>query len=533
MSFQRENSENRESGKSGVSVESAESVAAVENAANIENVAHVRRAAGVADAAGIENAANIKDVENAEIAKADACATGAEDAARVRPLNMELLAPAGGMEQLRAAVLFGADAVYLAADKFGMRARAANFKLEEIPEAVAVAHSAGAAVHVACNVLMNPADTDELPAFFRAVDAAGVDALIISDMGAFALAREHAPNVALHVSTQASVANAAAARAWHSLGAKRIVCAREMSLADIARMREDTPPDLEIEAFVHGAMCMAVSGRCLISSYLTGRSGNKGHCTQPCRWNYTLEEEKRPGVHFPVEEDGRGSFIMNAKDMNMLAHLRELEAAGVSSVKIEGRNKKAFYVASVVNAYRRVLDGEPASLVASELEAVSHRPYGTGFYFGEAEQAPDYDGYEQETMHVADVVACEPAPTGGYHVFTRCRNRYCEGDVVELLMPRRPVREIAVRNLTWLPDAEEAFSPLGGESGHLAPAWLPDAEEGLAPPLPEPVAVANRSCNIYRMDADEFVEPGSFVRVRVFRRSARSGLLSGSRLDPR
>lgn len=501
MPFQRENNESREN------------AAGIENVAGAENDASIESAGSVAGIASVENVVDAVASANGgsiEIAKAGVYATGAEIASRVRPLNMELLAPAGGMEQLRAAVLFGADAVYLAADKFGMRARAANFKLEEIPEAVAVAHAAGAAVHVACNVLMNPADTDELPAFFRAIDAAGVDALIISDMGAFALAREHAPNVALHVSTQASVANAAAARAWHSLGAKRIVCAREMSLADIARMREGTPPDLEIEAFVHGAMCMAVSGRCLISSYLTGRSGNKGHCTQPCRWNYTLEEEKRPGVHFPVEEDGRGSFIMNAKDMNMLAHLRELEAAGVSSIKIEGRNKKAFYVASVVNAYRRVLDGEPASLVAPELEAVSHRPYGTGFYFGEAEQAPDYDGYEQETMHVADVVACEPAPAGGHHVFTRCRNRYREGDAVELLMPRRPVRKIAVRNLTW----------------------LPDAEEGLASPLPEPVAVANRSCNIYRMDADEFVEPGSFVRARVFRRSARSGPLSGSHPGP-
>ncbi len=451
-----------------------------------------------------------------------------------KPINMELLAPAGGMEQLRAAIRFGADAVYLAADKFGMRARATNFSMDEIVEAVEIAHAAGVQVHVTCNVLMNPADIDQLPEFFRAIDAAGVDALIISDLGAFALAKEYAPNVALHVSTQASVANAAAARVWYELGARRIVCAREMSLDDIARMRAETPADLEIEAFVHGAMCMAVSGRCLISTYLTGRSGNKGHCTQPCRWSYTLEEEKRPGVHFPIEQDDRGTFIMNAKDMNMLAYLRELEAAGVTSIKIEGRNKKAFYVASVVNAYRRALDGEPFENVAEELEAVSHRPYGTGFYFDEADQATNYDGYEQETMHVADVVGCEPldggegegaagcakvaecqgtaagaaedaaeSAAGGattrYQLITRCRNRYEEGDEIEVLAPRKAVQKITVRDLTWLPDAAEDDPS----------------------PAPVPVATANRSCALYSMTVEEPVEAGSFLRVRAFRRSAR------------
>ena len=448
---------------------------------------------------------------------------------------MELLAPAGGMEQLQAAVRFGADAVYMAADKFGMRARAANFALEDIPAAVAYAHAAGCKVHVTCNILMSPSDIDELPAFFRELDAAGVDALIIGDMGAFALAREHAPHVELHVSTQASVANAAAARVWHSLGAKRVVCAREMSLADIARMRQDTPPDLEIEAFVHGAMCMAVSGRCLISSYLTGRSGNRGHCTQPCRWSYTLEEEKRPGVHFPIEQDGRGTFIMNAKDLNMIAHLDELRAAGVDSIKIEGRNKKAFYVASVVSAYRRALDGAPLDEIIPELEDVSHRPYGTGFYFGEPEQAADYDGYEQQTMHVADVVSCcvaeekaaegEPhaigvvaeaagkgaprgagavcaqggVPAASYWLVARCRNRFAEGDELEVLAPRQAVRNVEVKNLTWVGD----------------PA-IDDAEF-----VPSAVAVANRSCNLYRFEVPFDVEPGSFLRVRSFRRSAR------------
>ena len=326
----------------------------------------------------------------------------------VTETRLELLAPAGGMEQLRAAVRYGADAVYLATDRFGMRARAANFALADVPEAVRTAHAAGVRVHVAVNALMGADDVTALPTYFEALEAAGVDAVIVGDLGAASLAVRHAPHVALHVSTQASVANAEAARVWHGLGARRVVCAREMSLEEIARLRADAPADLELEAFVHGAQCMAVSGRCLISSYLTGRSGNKGACTQPCRWNYTLEEEKRPGEHFPVEEDGRGTFIMNAKDLNMLAHVQALAEAGVDALKIEGRNKKAFYVATVVNAYRRVLGGADAAALADELDTVSHRPYSTGFYFGEAEQAADYDGYEQTCLHVADVQACEP-----------------------------------------------------------------------------------------------------------------------------
>lgn len=401
---------------------------------------------------------------------------------------MELLAPAGGIEQLRAAVRFGADAVYLASDRFGMRARAANFALADIPAAVEIAHAAGVKVHVTANILMEQGDLAALPDYFRALDAAGVDAFIIGDLGAAAIARRVAPRVALHVSTQASVANSEAARVWHSLGASRVVCAREMSLDDIARMREDMPADMEIEAFAHGAMCMAVSGRCLISSYLTGRSGNRGHCTQPCRWSYTLEEKKRPGEHFPIEEDDRGTFIMNAKDMNMLAHLDALRAAGVDSIKIEGRNKKAFYVASVVNAYRQVLDGAPVADFAPELEAVSHRPYGTGFFFGEAEQAPNYDGYEQQAMHVADVVASD---AGTRTIVARCRNRFAEGEELEVLSPRVPITRVVVRNLTWLPDPTESD---------------PD-------PAPVPVPVANRSCGIYRFSVGTGVGEGAVVEA--------------------
>lgn len=469
---------------------------------------------------------------------------------------MELLAPAGGMEQLRAAVAFGADAVYLAAERFGMRARAANFRMDEIPAAVAFAHEHGVKVHVTCNILMHPDDIDGLPAFFRALDAAGVDAFIIGDLGAFAVAGEVSPRVERHVSTQASVANAAAARVWHSLGASRVVCAREMSLADIARLRQDAPPDLEIEAFAHGAMCMAVSGRCLISSYLTGRSGNKGHCTQPCRWSYQLEEEKRPGEFFPIEEDDRGTFIMNAKDLNMLAHLRALADAGVDSIKIEGRNKKAFYVATVVGAYRRVLDGEPPEAVADELLAVSHRPYGTGFYFSEAEQATAYDGYEQETMHVADVVASslrhpernaqrevEGSPDDPQYLYLLCRNRFAEGDELEVLAPHESSRRLIVRDLHWL----NTFGPDNHDED--APATVEEALSRATATDWEPAAAANRSCNLYRIlvenaalrasdgstsaapsvsdkavcdESAPFAIPeGSFLRKRTFRRSAR------------
>lgn len=493
---------------------------------------------------------------------------------------MELLAPAGGMEQLRAAVAFGADAVYLAAERFGMRARAANFRMDEIPAAVAFAHDHGVKVHVTCNILMHPDDIDGLSPFFRALDAAGVDAFIIGDVGAFAVAGEVAPRVERHVSTQASVANATAARVWHSLGASRVVCAREMSLADIARLRQDAPPDLEIEAFAHGAMCMAVSGRCLISSYLTGRSGNKGHCTQPCRWSYQLgaaspaatrpdepaggdlgrpspasvvelpqsenaigiqgglksaptefaagrpvefllEEEKRPGEFFPIEEDDRGTFIMNAKDLNMLAHLQALADAGVDSIKIEGRNKKAFYVATVVGAYRRVLDGEPPDEVADELLAVSHRPYGTGFYFSEAEQAPAYDGYEQETMHIADVVAGDP-----HHLYLLCRNRFAEGDELEVLAPHEPSRRLIVCDLHWL----NTFGPDNHDED--APATVEEALTRATTADWEAAAVANRSCNLYRILVEggacggapaAHVPEGSFLRKRTFRRSARHG----------
>ena len=321
---------------------------------------------------------------------------------------MELLAPAGGMEQLECAVHFGADAVYLAGKRFGMRRRASNFDDAGIASAVEFAHEHGVKVFVTANTLMKDGDVAALPDFFAMLQNAGVDAAIVSDMGALSVCKRVAPKLELHLSTQASCMNAEAAKAYYDLGVSRVVVAREMSLSDIARMRESIPDDLEIEAFVHGAMCMAYSGRCLMSDYMVSpsRGANNGHCAQPCRWKYTVVEETRPGEPFSVIEEDGGSFIMSSTDMNMLSHVRELSEAGVDSIKIEGRAKGAYYVASAVNAYRHVLDGEPADAWQAELETTSHRPYSTGFYFGTPGQNQGVKEYARDYQMVARVVSC-------------------------------------------------------------------------------------------------------------------------------
>lgn len=331
---------------------------------------------------------------------------------------MELLAPAGGMEQLECAVHFGADAVYLAGKRFGMRRRASNFDDAGIASAVKFAHEHGVKVFVTANTLMKDSDVVALPDFFAMLQDAGVDAAIVSDMGALSICKRVAPKLELHLSTQASCMNAEAAKAYYDLGVSRVVVAREMSLSDIARMRESIPDDLEIEAFVHGAMCMAYSGRCLMSDYMVSpsRGANNGHCAQPCRWKYTVVEETRPGEPFSVIEEDGGSFIMSSTDMNMLSHVRELSEAGVDSIKIEGRAKGAYYVASAVNAYRHVLDGEPADAWQAELETTSHRPYSTGFYFGTPGQNQGVKEYARDYQMVARVVSCgtaAPSPAAG------------------------------------------------------------------------------------------------------------------------
>ena len=345
------------------------------------------------------------------------------------------------------ALYFGADAIYLACDKFGLRQRAQNFSLEELPGAVKLAHEWNAHVFVTCNAYAHDKDLEELPAYARALEEAGVDAVIVSDLGVLSIIKQYAPSVALHISTQASVSNAEAAKVLYGLGARRIVCAREMSLEEIAQLKRSIPEDMEVEVFVHGAMCMAISGRCLISDYLTGRSANQGHCVQPCRWEYVLEETSRPGQYFPIEEDESGTYLMNSKDLNMLEHLDKLIEAGVDSIKIEGRVKKAFYVATVVNAYRHVLDGENPELWASELETISHRPYSTGFFFGEAEQSCSADIYTQLYDWVGEVKASTPRNDGRFDVEVYCRNRFYLGDTLEVLSPHTSLFSLTVEGL--------------------------------------------------------------------------------------
>ena len=365
---------------------------------------------------------------------------------------MELLAPAGGMEQLIYAIHFGADAVYLASDRFGMRRRAENFTQETLPEAVKYAHDHGVKVHVTVNTVMTNEDISELPEYLAFLDSVGVDALIISDMGCLMLARQYAPHTQLHLSTQASCMNWMSAQAWHDLGVSRIVCAREMSIQDIAELHAHIPEDLEIEAFVHGAMCMAYSGRCLISDYINNRSANKGHCTQPCRWKYTLMEQSRPGEYFPIEEDDSGSFIMSSKDMNMLSHLDKLADAGIDSIKIEGRAKGMYYTAMVVNAYRHVLDGEDPSVWQEELEAISHRIYCTGFYFGDPGQTQGGVEYATTRTMVACVTDCQEIDNDTWLVSVACRNRFFEASRLEVVSPGKPVRMVTIRNLSWRTD---------------------------------------------------------------------------------
>ena len=348
----------------------------------------------------------------------------------------ELLSPAGDWEKLQMAVLYGADAVYLAGTDFGMRSFAGNFPAEELPHAVAYAHDHGVRVHCTVNTMPRNDEVIRLPEHLERLQAAGVDALIVADMGAFALAGKYAPRCERHVSTQASVANFETARAWYDLGAKRVILARELSLSEIREIREKTPAELEIEAFVHGAMCVSYSGRCLLSNYMTGRDSNRGACAQPCRYQYALVEEKRPGEYFPVFEDEKGTYILNSRDMCMIDHLDDLMDAGLSSLKIEGRAKSAYYAAIVTGAYRHCLDdvaaGRPVDPVwRDEVEHVSHRHYSTGFYYGQPGQYYADARYIREWQVIALVTECGE---DGWATLS-LRNKFARGDEVEVVGP--------------------------------------------------------------------------------------------------
>ena len=355
--------------------------------------------------------------------------------------KIELLAPAGDMERLKMAVAYGADAVYLAGTAFGMRAFAGNFAEEELYQAVAYCRAHGVDTHVTINTMPRCDEVKQLPRWLETLEDAGVSAVIVADLGAFRLAQKYAPHVQKHISTQASICNYETANAWYDLGASRVILAREVPLADIREIRAKTPRELEIEAFVHGAMCVSYSGRCLLSNYMTGRDANRGACAQPCRYQYALMEEKRPGEYFPVFEDEKGTYIMNSRDMCMIDHLPDLIAAGVDSVKIEGRAKSAYYAAIVTGAYRHCIDdvlaGRPLDPVwRAEVEKVSHRHYSTGFFYGQPGQFTQDARYIRDWQVVAEVVSCDQTGLATASL----RNKFAQGDAIELVGPDvRPV----------------------------------------------------------------------------------------------
>ena len=369
----------------------------------------------------------------------------------------ELLAPAGDMERLRAAVDYGADAVYLGGKNFGMRSAPANFSCQELEEGVALCHRRGVKVYVTCNTLPRNQELPEMVPFLKFCQEAGVDGFILSDLGVLALAKEYAPQVERHISTQFGVVNYAAAQACFELGASRVVLAREVPLSEIREIREKVDPRLELEAFAHGSMCVSFSGRCLLSNYLTGRDANRGQCAQPCRWEYTLVEKERPQREFEIFQEERGTYIFNSNDMRMIQHIPAMMEAGISSLKLEGRAKSAYYVACVTQAYRRAIDffwehpeeELPASIL-EETEKISHRTYSTGFYFGdEPGEMPDRGQY---TRNYELVAICQ-GREGDYLRLTQ-RNRFFAGQEVDILQPgREPVLATLdqLKNGDWEP----------------------------------------------------------------------------------
>ena len=352
----------------------------------------------------------------------------------------ELLSPAGDMEKLRMAVAYGADAVYLAGTSFGMRSFTGNFTPDELPKAVQLAHAAGVKVHCTVNIMPRNDEAAALPAYLEQLDAAGVDALILADLGAFTLAGKYAPRCERHISTQTGIVNFAAAQVCWELGAKRVVLAREVPLSEIKGIRERVDPGLELEAFVHGAMCMSFSGRCVISNYMTGRDANRGECAQPCRWEYHLVEAQRPGEVYSLVQEEKGAYFFNSNDLRMIDAIPQMMDAGIKSLKIEGRAKSAYYVACVTAAYRRAIDfawehpGEPLpAAILAETEKISHRPYSHGFYFGgEPGQTLDRSHYARGYELVA---VCQGREDG--LVTLRERNRFFQGQEVDILQPGR------------------------------------------------------------------------------------------------
>lgn len=355
----------------------------------------------------------------------------------------ELLVPASSLEVLRTAVIFGADAVYIGGEAFGLRAKAKNFSPEDMAEGIAFAHAHNVKVYVTANILAHNGDLEGARRYFEELKALKLDALIISDPGMFMIAKEICPEIEIHISTQANNTNYQTYRFWWQQGAKRVVSARELSLAEIREIRDNIPQEMEIESFIHGAMCISYSGRCLLSSYFTGRDANRGACTHPCRWKYAVVEEQRPGEYFPVYENERGTYIFNSKDLCMIEHVPELVAAGIDSFKIEGRMKTALYVACVARTYRKAIDDffaseemyrENMAWYRAEIAKCTYRQFTTGFYFGKPDentQIYDSNTYVNESVYLGMVDLVDER---GFAKFEQ-KNKFCVGDVIEIMKP--------------------------------------------------------------------------------------------------
>ena len=377
----------------------------------------------------------------------------------------EVLAPAGDLTRLMTAVDFGADAVYLAGEEFGMRTAATNFGKEDLLAGITYAHDHCVKVYITCNTIPHNEEMARLPAFLTYCEECGADGLIVSDLGTLTLAKQAAPHTELHISVQSGIVNYETAKAYYALGAKRIVAARELSLTEIKEIRDKVPDDLQIEAFCHGAMCVSFSARCLLSSYMTGRDANRGDCAQACRWSYSLMEEKRPGQYFDITETDKGTYILNANDLCMADHIAEMAQAGVDSFKIEGRAKSQYYVAVTTNAYRGAVDtylrGESTpKWVMEELDKISHRTYSTGFYYGRPENAQTYEnaGYQRDYAVAGLVEGYE----NGF-VLVRVKNKFAVGTELDCLSPRKAPFTLTVNTLQDeagrpIPDAPHPMS---------------------------------------------------------------------------
>ncbi|MBE7016447.1 MAG: U32 family peptidase [Ruminococcaceae bacterium] len=361
----------------------------------------------------------------------------------IRP---ELLAPGGSLEKLKIAILYGADAVYVGGEAFSLRVAAENFSIDELKEGIAFAHERGKKVYLTANILPHNSDIDQFIQYIKEVSKLNFDAVLVADPGIMSIVKEYAPDLPIHISTQANNVNYKSAEFWYNQGAKRVVLAREMSMAEIREIRERTPQDLELEAFVHGAMCISYSGRCLLSNYMTSRDSNQGACAHPCRWNYSLMEETRPGEYMPVYENERGTFIFNSKDLCMIEHIPEIINSGITSLKLEGRVKTAYYVATIVKAYRQEIDRyleNPEGYVfdktqLEEIKKVSHRPYSTGFYFGkpnEEGQVYTSSSYIRD-YDLVGMVTDYDEKTGIATISQR--NKFVLGDEIEIMQPEGP-----------------------------------------------------------------------------------------------